>query len=210
MSKASFEGVFKIPLYMRRARAGSIIFSFFNEDDTDYNEFDDGRELHFYIRSNSSTTPLVDLTESNGLTVSGNDITPTLTVLQSTLAPNLYWWELYDNTNKKTLGIDRLQIGTREPAQVEQSVEVSLSSTTVRVTMVSGGTASQNRGGWDASGNAFPTTGGSGGGGAIVRGDRFYISNSGGGTLASAGEVAIPWPQYSIAEYLGSNVWRLY
>lgn len=199
--RASFESAFKVPLYMRRARAGSITFSFFNEDDTDYNSLDDGRELHFYIRQNPSSTPLVDLTEASGLTVSGNDITAAVTEAQSTRALGMYWWELYDNTNKKTIGLDKLQIGSREPIAADTSVEVTISTTTVRVTVTSGGLAgTQNKGGWDASNDTFPT-------GAAV-GDRYYLTVV--GTLASYGQSAVEWPIGSMIEYLGSDNWRIW
>jgi hypothetical protein len=87
---------------------------------------------------------------------------------------------------------------------------MKVSGVTVEVTMISSGVVDHARGGWDASGNTFPTTGGSGGGGSIQIGDRFYIENEAGGTLSSAGETAEFWPQYSIAEYLGNDIWRLY
>jgi hypothetical protein len=212
MSRQSFENAFKIPLFMRRARAQSITFSFFNEDGTDYNEFSDGRVLHFYIRQNPTSTPLVDLVEADGLTVSGNDITAAVTVLKSTRAIGMYWWELYDSTNSKTLGMDRLQISTSQPIPAEQTVEVSMydGDNVVNVTVSMGGIVDHWRGGWDASGDTFPTTGGSGAGGAIAIGDRFYISNAAGGNLTTAGAGAASlWPQYSIAEYLGSSLWRL-
>jgi hypothetical protein len=164
-----------------------------------------------YLKRNPTATPLVDLTSGSGLTISENDITGAFTVLQSTLPIGMYWWELYDSTNSKTIGIDRIQISTSQPIPADQTVEVSMYSgdNVVRVTVTSGGTIEHFRGGWDASGDTFPTTGGSGAGGAIAIGDRFYISNAAGGTLATAGGSASLWPQYSIAEYLGSSLWRL-
>lgn len=48
-----------------------------------------------------------------------------------------------------------------------------------------------DRGGYDASGNVFPSTGGSGGGGAVLKGDLWTVSVAGtlGGTAVTAGDV---------------------
>jgi hypothetical protein len=201
-----------LALYFRKGMPSvPKTFSFFNEDETDYDLSALEFEMNFKDEEHSATN-LFRLINGDGLTINENNITFEVSAARSLLGKDFTWWELRETTTNRTwLCKKGAYFFYGDPVEFSDTTEVTvrLQGDTVNVTISTGSSVDHWRGGWDASGNTFPTTGGSGDGGAIQNGDQFYISNAGGGILTGADGRSELRPQHTIATYIGSNTWIL-
>jgi hypothetical protein len=88
-----------------------------------------------------ATDNVIQLTSGAGLTVSTNSIVFQLTEVQSAIAEKIYFWELYDATNKRTWICRRAYFIQGEPVELDDttSVTVKLQSDTITCTITGGG-----------------------------------------------------------------------
>jgi hypothetical protein len=148
MAQAIFDIAEQLNLYFRRARVGSKTFTFLNSDGDAYSVAAITFQLNIKSRETSSDNVL-QLTSGSGLTISTNTIVVAVTEVQSNLPADIYYWELYDATNKKTWLCGRAYFTQAEPADLNDStsVTVNLDPDTVRITLtgsvteIDGGTA---------------------------------------------------------------------
>jgi hypothetical protein len=200
MAQAKFDIAEKLDLYFRKARAGSKVFTFQDADEVAYDV--SGITWQLNIKSKSGSN-IIQLLSGTGLTISTNTITVSISETQSNIPETLYFWELYDATNKKTWLCGSAQFVTKDPSNISDSetITVNTNPDEVTVTISSGGLGSTSFiGPWDASGNTLPS--------GASAGDTYYFSV--GGNVATYGQSATDWPAGTLATYLGSSNWRLY
>jgi hypothetical protein len=136
--KATFDIAAKLDLYLRKARAGSKLFTFLNTNSTPHDVSAITWQLN--IRQNPSTTPVIQLLSGTGLTIATNVITAVISETQSDIPLRLYYWELYDATNKKTWIWGRCQVGNLTPIDSDEvSVTVSTEAENITISVTSGG-----------------------------------------------------------------------
>jgi hypothetical protein len=147
MAQAVFDIAEKLDLYFRIARDGSKTFTF-TSGGSSYSVAGITWELNIKVRGASTNT--LQLTSGSGLTISTNTITVAVTAAQTTIAERLYYWELYDVTNKKTWLCGNAHFTSKEPADLSDSTSVTVNtdpdtvaiavSNSVTITEVDGGT----------------------------------------------------------------------
>ena len=148
MAQVDFDIAGQLDLRFRRARAGSKTLTFLDVDEEEYDI--SGITFQLNVKTNErASTNVFQLTSGSGLSIATNVMTVSVTENQSDLAGDMYWWELYDSTNKKTWLCGRAYFTLSEPSDLEDSntVTVDLDPDTVQVNIttdtinIDGGTA---------------------------------------------------------------------
>jgi hypothetical protein len=191
MAQAIFDIAEELDLYFRTARAQDKTFEFEDTAGDPYTISGITWNLNFKTYAGASTNVL-QLTSGSGLTISTSSIVIALTEVQSDLPRDMYYWELYDATNKETWLCGNAHFTKGKPANLSDStsVTINLIPDIVRITITGGGNGDvsatwRHCGNVDLSGNTYPTTGGTGTSGAIQAYNTFRVTVEGtiGGTL---------------------------
>jgi hypothetical protein len=139
--QATFDPSAILNLYFRISRAGSKKLIFLDEDAEAYSIAASTFVLNVKTSPGASTN-VFQLTEVSGLTKGGvgnNELTIAVTEIQSALSDNLYYWELYNTTTKKTWLSgnayfyhqinDQLTSDTEVTIELDSTVTVTISDT---------------------------------------------------------------------------------
>src|SRR5690606_19294266 len=115
MAQVRFDIAERLDLYFRIARSGSKTFTFV---DASGDPFDvSGFTWEFRIRPFGSTTNIVEITP----TVDANTIDVAVTDEDSTIPEKLYFWELYESSEKKTWLCGNAHFTSKDPADASDS-----------------------------------------------------------------------------------------
>lgn len=126
MASVRFDIAEPLHLYFRIARAGSKVFTFVDDAEADYDVSGITWELNIFPKD--STTPVIALTDGNGLTVATNTITVNIDEEDSAIPERLYHWELYDDTNKQTWLFGNAYFTSKEPADAGDSATITVNT----------------------------------------------------------------------------------
>lgn len=139
MAKVTTDSAGKLELYFRVARASVPKTLTFKDVNGNAYSIAGITFLLNFIDPNTGSTVL-SLASGTGLTIGSSSITFSLTEVQSALPKDLYYWELYDSTNKRSWIYDKSYFIKREPPDIDNETEltVKLTGETINVTVTTG------------------------------------------------------------------------
>jgi hypothetical protein len=129
-----------LDLYFRIGRASvPKTFSFFDESEVAYSIAGITFQMNFKAYPGAADN-IFQLTSGAGLTVGESTIAFSVTEVQSAIPEKIYFWELYDATNKRTWICRRAYFIYGDPVELEDttSVTVKLQSDTITCTITGG------------------------------------------------------------------------
>lgn len=188
----------KVPLYMRVNRDGNpVTITVAYSNGSDYPVSSEEWEVNIKAKKNS-TENTIQLLSGAGLVVGANYLKFEPTAEQTNVKEQEYYWELYNRTRKMTWlcgpaylhrgefdGVDQISSITVDTEGTQLALTVNLSDPTPGTWI--------NCGTYDASGDVFPSTGGTGTSGAIKAFNTFVLSVGGtlGGVFFNAGSILV-------------------
>lgn len=114
------------PLIIRRARAATIVFRFWTDEDhtIEYDITDDFRFILKPMAESSEDDALIDITNADDLVIDGNEIRVPLTVLKSDIDRKKCYYELINTTTDVNWFQDEIQIVTGKAPSITTVTEV--------------------------------------------------------------------------------------
>jgi hypothetical protein len=132
-NQVTFDPSARLDLFFRIGRSGSKKLIFVDDEEEAYSIAAGAFQLNIKTAPGVSTN-VIQLTEASGLTKGGagnNELTIAITDVQSTIAENLYYYELYNTVTKKTWlsGNAHFYNSISEPVNSDTTVTIELDST---------------------------------------------------------------------------------